>query len=164
MLSMPTSCSFLGPPGSGPLICPGQLEASRCRGGIGWNPLLTDITAGVTVSLSSAGVGAGVGWGEGTLTSADALLLPRQDARAVDDADALQDLIGQLGAHESGKKDQRWDQEPHLSKLQQDPWPLKVIAVVCKGTLHRQHSTGATGPGAGPGGGYAVTCHQILNC
>lgn len=38
------------------------------------------------------------------LTSADALLLPRQDARAVDDADALQDLVGQLGAHESGRK------------------------------------------------------------
>lgn len=38
------------------------------------------------------------------LTSADALLLPRQDARTVDDADALQDLIGQLGAHESGRK------------------------------------------------------------
>lgn len=37
--------------------------------------------------------------GEGrgqALTSADALLLPRKDAGAVDDADALQDLIGQL--------------------------------------------------------------------
>lgn len=35
------------------------------------------------------------------LTSADALFLPRQDARAIDDTDAFQDLIGQLGAHES---------------------------------------------------------------
>lgn len=43
----------------------------------------------------------GAGW---ALTSADALLLPRQDARAVNDADALQDLIGQLGAHEPGRK------------------------------------------------------------
>lgn len=50
------------------------------------------------MSLSSPGVGVGLGW---ALTSADALLLPRQDSRAVDDADALQDLIGQLGAHES---------------------------------------------------------------
>ena len=43
----------------------------------------------------------GLGW---TLTSADAVLLPKQDSRAVNDADVLQDLIGQLGAHESGKK------------------------------------------------------------
>lgn len=41
-----------------------------------------------------------VGW---ALTSADALLLPRQDARAVDNADALQDLVGQLGTHEPGR-------------------------------------------------------------
>lgn len=46
----------------------------------------------------------GVRGGVRGLTSADALLLPRQDARAVDDADTLQDLIGQLGAHESGRK------------------------------------------------------------
>lgn len=43
----------------------------------------------------------GTGW---ALTSADALLLPRQDARAVDDADTLQDLVGQLGAHEPGRE------------------------------------------------------------
>lgn len=42
--------------------------------------------------------------GGAALTSADALLLPRQDAWAVNDADALQDLIGQLGAHEPGRK------------------------------------------------------------
>lgn len=36
------------------------------------------------------------GRGSGALTSADALLLPRQDARTVDDADALQNLVGQL--------------------------------------------------------------------
>lgn len=47
------------------------------------------------------------------LTSADALLLPRQDARAVDDADALQDLIGQLGAHESGSKRPKMGSELH---------------------------------------------------
>lgn len=52
-------------------------------------------------SLSSSRGGLGQGW---ALTSADALLLPRQDAGTVDDADALQDLIGQLGAHESGRK------------------------------------------------------------
>jgi hypothetical protein len=39
----------------------------------------------------------------GAPTSADALFLPRQDAGAVDDADALQDLVGQLGAHEPGR-------------------------------------------------------------
>lgn len=54
-------------------------------------------SADMTGRLGNAG-------GGGALTSADALLLPRQDAGTVDDADALQDLIGQLGAHESGKK------------------------------------------------------------
>lgn len=37
-----------------------------------------------------------VGGAAGALTSADALLLPRQNARTVDDADALQNLVGQL--------------------------------------------------------------------
>ena len=37
-----------------------------------------------------------------SLTTAHSLLGPRQDARGVDDADALQDLIGELGAHEPG--------------------------------------------------------------
>jgi hypothetical protein len=37
-----------------------------------------------------------VGGAAGALTSAYALLLPRQNARTVDDADALQNLVGQL--------------------------------------------------------------------
>lgn len=36
----------------------------------------------------------------GLFTSADALLLSRQDPRSVDDAYAVQDRVGQLGAHE----------------------------------------------------------------
>lgn len=52
------------------------------------------------------------------LTSADALLLPRQDAWAVDDADALQDLIGQLGAHESGRKRSKVGSEQHCRVCQ----------------------------------------------
>lgn len=47
--------------------------------------------------------GWGVGGGSQALTSANALLLPGQDARAVDDADALQNLVGQLRTHESGR-------------------------------------------------------------
>lgn len=45
----------------------------------------------------------GRGGGSQALTSANALLLPGQDAGAVDDADALQNLVGQLRTHESGR-------------------------------------------------------------
>lgn len=41
------------------------------------------------------------------LTSADALLLSRQDPRRVNDAYAVQDRVGQLGAHEPAR-----EQEP----------------------------------------------------
>ena len=70
-------------------------------------------SANIRERLSQPRVGSGghgrAGW---ALTSADALLLPRQDAGAVDDADALQDLIGQLGAHESGRKGSKVGSEP----------------------------------------------------
>lgn len=49
------------------------------------------------------------------LTSAEALLLPRQDAGAVNDADALQDLIGQLGAHEPGRDGRKAELELGLA-------------------------------------------------
>lgn len=51
------------------------------------------------------------------LTSADALFLSRQDAGAVDYADALQDLIGQLGAHKSGRKGSKLGSEPVHCRL-----------------------------------------------
>lgn len=37
------------------------------------------------------------------VTSADALFLSRQDPGRVDDADAIQDRVGQLGAHEPAR-------------------------------------------------------------
>lgn len=42
----------------------------------------------------------GVALQQSLLTSADALLLSRQDPRSVDDADAVQYWVGQLGTHE----------------------------------------------------------------
>ena len=59
----------------------------------------------------------GLGWVGQALTSADALFLSRQDARAVDYADALQDLIGQLGAHKSGRKESKLGSEPVRCRL-----------------------------------------------
>ena len=38
------------------------------------------------------------------LTSAHSLFGPRQDAWGIDDTDALQDLVGELGAHEPGRE------------------------------------------------------------
>jgi hypothetical protein len=42
----------------------------------------------------------GVRWPGRLFTSADALLLSGQDPGSVNDADAVQDRVGQLGAHE----------------------------------------------------------------
>lgn len=40
------------------------------------------------------------GWCQSLFTSADALFLSRQDPGSVDDADTVQDGVGQLGTHE----------------------------------------------------------------
>lgn len=94
---------FSEPYSSGHLGFPGLLEASRLGGWGGVDRIRQKQkpSPGMIASLSSSRGGLGQGW---ALTAADALLLPRQDAGTVDDADALQDLIGQLGAHESGRK------------------------------------------------------------
>lgn len=98
-------CDFLVvsrvPFSSGPWGCPGMLGVSWRMDRIQWGH---KSSASIRKSLSQPWVGGEGGDGKGALTSADALLLPRQDARAVNDADALQDLIGQLGAHESARK------------------------------------------------------------
>lgn len=108
------------------------------------------------------------------LTSADALLLPRQDAGAVNDADTLQDLIGQLGAHESGRKRAKVGSETSLqSVLMTKLLGLSGLLTSCAvngagGGLQGIDgtSTGTAAHGAGMGGALApaVICHQIPYC
>lgn len=81
----------------------------------GKNPLLTSQRDSASPG-GGGGVG-GLGWAGKALTSADALFLSRQDAGAVDYADALQDLIGQLGAHKSGRKGSKLGSEPVHCRL-----------------------------------------------
>lgn len=73
-------------------------------------------------------------------TSADPLLLSRQDSGRVDDADAVQDRVGQLGTHEPTR-----EQEPE--ERHQDT----VIAApdTTKGSLSSFAPSVASSPEAG---------------
>lgn len=52
------------------------------------------------------------------VTSADALLLSRQDPRSVNDADAVQDWVGQLCTHEPAGKQSQEDIRVGLTLIQ----------------------------------------------
>lgn len=110
--------------------CPlGALRAGRTRGDV--KRVLTwagrDLEGSIW-SASQTADGRRPGLCQSLFTSADALFLSRQDPGGVDDAYAVQDRVGQLGAHEPAR-----EQEP--GGRRQDSALLALEATVGGGGL-----------------------------